>query len=285
MSQDWVRTREDAPALVGTSVPLLPPALVDRGGPFLHIGEPTLRRVARARMRDGDIVTLFLRQAFYELRVRFWKKVYFRWRENEEALRAYCAMTPAEFEGINARQRWANWRVIPRNLDGRLPSRPVRAIDLCCGVGHSTEVLAFYLSPGSSILGLEFNPEFVETARARDYRDENGDLAHVRFRAQSVLETFRQPDGAPVPAGSVDLVSSCGAIGCHFDRSATATLLDEVARVLRPGGLATLDSGADGTPPAELVALARARGFTVLHQARSCVFDRFAQLCLRAPSA
>ena len=283
MSQDWVRTSEEAAGLVEAPAAPLLPGLVDRTGETLRIGERAIRRVARGQMSQRSIILIFLRQKFYELRVRFWKKLYFRWRENDFARRAYCAMSPAEFEGINARQRWANWRIIPRNLDGRLPGRPVRAIDLCCGVGHSTDVLAFYLSPGSEILGFEFNPQFVETARRREYRDENGEPAQVRFRAQSVLETFRQPDGAPVPAGSIDLVNSCGAIGCHFDRTVTATLLDEVARVLRPGGLATLDSGADGTTTDELIALARARGFNVLHQARSCPFDRFVQLCLQAP--
>lgn len=280
MSQDWVRTSDEAAGLRAPSARLLPP-IVDRTGENVRIGERSIRRVARGRVPERSIVLVFLRQAFYELRVRFWKKVYFRWRENDVARRAYLAMSPSEFEGINARQRWANWRIVPRNLDGRLPSRPVRAIDLCCGVGHSTEVLAFYLSPGSEILGLEFNPEFVETARRREYRDENGDPAQVRFRVQSVLETFRQSDGTAVPAASVDLVNSCGAIGCHFDRAVTATLLDEVARVLRPGGLAMLDSGADGTTTDELIALAKARGFDTLHQVRSCPFDRFVQVCLR----
>ena len=278
-SQDWIRASE-AGSLVRAR-PFVPPALVDRTGETLQIGEATLRRVARWRMPHRNIVLIFLRQAFYENRVSLWKKVQFRWRENAAALKAYCAMSPSEFEGINARQCWANWRVIPRNLDGRLPSRPVRAIDLCCGVGDSTDVLAFYLSPGSEILGLEFNPQFVETARRRDFRDENGDLAHVRFRAQSVLETFRAPDGTSIPAESVDLVNSCGAVGCHFDRHATAVLLDEVVRVLRPGGLATLDSGADGTTAEELTVLAKARGMRVVSQAFSCVFDRFVQLCLR----
>jgi SAM-dependent methyltransferase len=275
MSQDWVRTSSDS--LVGAS----PPARVDRDADTIRVGERALVRVARAHVPEHSVLLVFLRQAFYELRVRLWKKVYFRWRENAAAVRAYCAMTPAELDGINARQRWANWRVLPRNLDGRLPSRPVRAIDLCCGLGDSTEVLAFYLSPGSEILGLEFNPAFVEAARARDYRDENGDPAQVRFRAQSVLETFRGPDGAPVPDASVDLVNSCGAVGCHFDRHATAVLLDEVARVLRPGGLATLDSGPDGTTGMELAALAQARGLIVRHRATSCAFDRFVQLCLQ----
>jgi len=280
MSQDWIRSSGEAAGLVETR-PFFPPAVVDRTGSTLRIGEATIRRVARARVSQGNIVLIFLRQKLCETRVSLWKKVYFRGRENAAAVRAYCAMSPADFEGINARQRWANWRVIPRNLDGRLPSRPVRAIDLCCGVGHSTDVLSFYLSPGSEILGLEFNPEFVETARHRDFHDENGRPAQVRFRAQSVLETFRGVDGEPVPSASVDLVNSCGAVGCHFDRRASATLLDEVARVLAPGGLATLDSGVDGTPAAELVELAQARGFTLLHQARSCLFDRFVQLCLR----
>ena len=280
MSQDWIRTSGEAAGLVEPHA-FVPPALVDRRGPTIRIDEPGIRRVARGRMPEGNIVLIFLRQKLCETRVSLWKKVYFRGRENAAAVRAYCAMSPADFEGINARQRWANWRVIPRNLDGRLPSRPVRAIDLCCGVGHSTDVLSFYLSPGSEILGLEFNPEFVEAARRRDFYDENGRPAHVRFRAQSVLETFRGVDGEPVPSASVDLVNSCGAVGCHFDRGASATLLDEVARVLAPGGLATLDSGVDGTPAAELVELAQARGFTLLHQARSCLFDRFVQLCLR----
>src|SRR5688572_13470296 len=140
MSQDWLRTSEDAAALVAASgAPTTP--LVDRSGPFVRIGERTIRRVARLRMAGQNIVSIFLRQAFYEARVARWKKVSFRGRENERARRAYCAMSPADFDGINARQRWANWHVIPRNLDGRLPSGPVRAIDLCCGVGHSTEVL------------------------------------------------------------------------------------------------------------------------------------------------
>jgi SAM-dependent methyltransferase len=282
MSQDWIRTTPEA-ALRGEVVPFAAPDLVDRGGETLRIGERTIRRVAHHKSPDGNIVFIFVRQAFYESRVRFMKKVSFRWRENDAAVRAYCSMTPGEFEGINARQRWANWWVIPRNLDGRLPSRPVRALDLCCGVGDSTEVLAFYLTPGSEILGLEYNPEFVDVARRRELHDENGRRARVRFRVQSVRETFREADGTPVADGSVDLVNSCGAVGCHFDRQTTGALLDEVGRVLRPGGLATIDSGPDGTTPEELNALARARGFTVLNQTRSCVFDRFAQLCLRSP--
>ena len=74
-----------------------------------------------------------------------WRKVFFRQNRNHLACQAYRQMNLEEFQALNARQAWANWRTIPRNLAGRLPQRPVLALDLCCGVGESTEVLAYYL--------------------------------------------------------------------------------------------------------------------------------------------
>jgi SAM-dependent methyltransferase len=275
---DWAGS-ETAPLVAPRAA--APPAAVDRSGPTLRITPRTIGRVGRWRVPEHSVVLVFLRQAFYEWRVRLLKHAYFRFRENEAALKAYCAMTPSDFEGINARQRWANWRIIPRNLNGRLPSRAVKAIDLCCGVGHSTDVLAFYLSPGSEILGLEYNPEFVRSAQRRVFRDADGETASVRFRAQSVLETFCDTDGTPIADGSIDLVNSCGAVGCHFEPARTAVLLGEAARVLRRGGLAMIDSGPDGTTASDLVSLAEAAGFRVLGRTRSCIFDRFLHICLQ----
>src|SRR3569832_2070397 len=158
-------------------------------------------RVAREQVDDG-IVALFLKQALAEAALTWRRRVRFRRQQNSEAVRAYCAMTPEEFEGINARQRWANWRTIPRSLQGRLPAAPCRAVDLCCGVGHSTQVLAYYLPPGSEVLGLEYNPEFVRVAAARTYRGAGGESVKVGFRTQSVLETFRDAAGAPLADAS-----------------------------------------------------------------------------------
>src|SRR3954469_15229830 len=62
---------------------------------------------------------------------------------------AYAAMSPTDFDAINGRQDWANWRTIPRALSGRLPDRPLRVLDLGCGTGGSTRVLAFYCPAGS----------------------------------------------------------------------------------------------------------------------------------------
>lgn len=250
----------------------------DREGAVLAIGERALRRIARSRGPRDGIVRIFLRQGWTEWRLWLDRSVNFRHRENRAAVDAYCAMDDAEFAGINARQAWANWRTIPRNLDGALPNRPVRVVDLCCGTGHSTEVLAWYAAPGSALLGLEYNPRFVAAARRRAYRHAEGAPAEARFTAQSVLETFREPDGSAVADGSIDLVNASGAVGCHFDHAASARLADQVARVLRPGGIALIDSGPAGTPAEDLRAIFAARGFACTGAARSCLVDRYRQL-------
>jgi SAM-dependent methyltransferase len=275
MSEDWARFSEGARPFLG-----LAEATVDRSGPFLRIEESTIRRVAHKRLAGASLVSIFFKQAASEGRVRL-RGVTFRGREQNATRLAYCAMSTADFEGINARQRWANWRVIPRNLDAHAPSRPLRALDLCCGVGHSTEVLVHYLSPGSEVTGLEYNPAFVREAASRTYRDENGQLALVRFVTQSVLEGFRTPEGRAVEDGTVDLVNSSGAVGSHFDREATGILAAEVTRVLAPGGLATIDAGADGTSGNDLVDVFVRHGFGVLSRHRSCLVDRFEQVCFR----
>lgn len=243
--------------------------------------DPLIRDVAKKRLGGRSLATFVLEQAWTEGRLRILRQVNFRRRDNREATRAYQTLSVREFEGINARQRWANWRTVPRNLSGHLPSRPLRALDLCCGVGHSTEVLAAYLPRGSKILGLEFNPEFVRTASRRRYPGADGRPVDVKFRAQSVLETFRDASDRRIPDGSIDLVNSCGAVGSHFDSDATRRLVAEISRVLRPGGLATIDSGLPGTSPWALTAIFRDRGFEVVSRARSCFVDPCVQVCFR----
>lgn len=248
---------------------------------MLRLDENEVKRVAYERMGRRNIVAIALKQVFFEQLTRVRTHLSFRSRENAGATRAYCAMTAREFEGINARQRWANWRTVARNLSNHVPNRPVKALDLCCGVGHSTEVLACFLAPGSRILGLEYNPRFVEMARFRDYKTLDGANARVRFRAQSVLETFCDTGGDVIEDCSIDLVNSCGAVAHHFEPATTSVLAKEVARVLKVGGIAMIDCGHAGTDRQSLVQIFAALGFEVLHEARSCAFDRSSQICFR----
>lgn len=250
-------------------------------GRFLHFSARDIRRNARRNGPAQPIALIVARQALAETRLKLLKNIDFRHRRNRDACRAYCAMEGGEFENINARQAWANWRSIPRNLSGRLPSRAVNIIDLCSGTGQSSAVLAFYAPAGSSVLGLEYNAEFVEMARRRTYRHGAGGGVTVTFRAQSVLDPFQAADGTPIPDASIDVVNASGAVGCHFDAAATATLAQEVRRVLKPSGLALIDAGSSGTSPDEVCGIFEACGFTVVNRAKSCVFDRYTQLCMQ----
>jgi len=244
--------------------------------------DSAIRRVAREQLEDG-IVSLFFKQAWAEASLTWRRRVRFRRQENAEALQAYCAMSTAEFEGINARQRWANWRTIPRSLRGRVPEAPCKAVDLCSGVGHSTQVLAYYLPRGSEILGLEYNPEFVRVAEARSYQGAGGEDVRVFFRTQSVLETFRDARGEPLADASVDVVNACGALGIHFTEADLERLLDEVCRVLKPGGLAAVDSGTEGVDHSRMAGLFAKRGFEPVGRVKSCFLDRFTHLSFRKP--
>jgi SAM-dependent methyltransferase len=260
------------PAMSGTDRSEL---LSTFGGPEVLPGTTSLPAPPLA------LLSAVLRQAWHEARLRLWRRIRFRSSRDAEVFAAYRAMRPWEFEGVNARQAWANWRTIPRNLDGRAPTRPVRAIDLCCGTGQSTEVLAWSLAEGSRILGLESHPHFLEVARGRRYRTRSGAPARVAFRAQSVLEPLRDLNGGLIPDKAVDLVNSSGAVGCHFDLEATSILARELSRVVRPGGFALIDAGPGGTGTVPLEGIFAAHGFEAVHRARSCALDRYTQVCFR----
>lgn len=229
----------------------------------------------------GSLAGLCLRQAWAELRVSLRGRLNFRDSENAHAVRAYRGMTVAEFEDINARQRWANWRTIPRNLHGRLPDRPCRALDLCSGVGDSTEVLARCLPTGSEILGLECSAEFVQRARGRIYRDGAGRSVKAEFRVQSVLEPFRDASGARLPDASVDLVNCCGALAINFNAREISALAAEISRVVRAGGLAAIDSPASCSGKERMVRVFSRHHFEALGSAQSCFLDRFSHICFR----
>jgi SAM-dependent methyltransferase len=244
-----------------------------------------VRRHLESRWPGGLLPLVFLKQALYEQILLRRKGIRFRAHDETSVQRAYSAMTPREFDAINARQSWANWRIIPRNLRGRSPEEPVVAIDLCCGTGHSTAVLARCLPSGSTVLGLDVGPKLIEVARDRMYAGDGHSRQTLRFAVQSVLEPFRWPAGRLVEAGEAGLVNSSGAVGCHFEPEATSRLAREVKRVLHPGGLALIDSGPEGTSGADVVSIFGALGFEVLGRARSCVFDRYWQYCFRSGTA
>ncbi|HEX6985280.1 MAG TPA: class I SAM-dependent methyltransferase, partial [Planctomycetaceae bacterium] len=204
----------------------------------------------------------------------------FRTTDPEAARRAYSAMTPAEFAAINGRQAWANRRTIARSFRGLLPGRPLFALDLGCGIGGSTRVLASLLPAGSRVLGIEFAAPLVEVARSRLDGRSGARPVDVRFVVGSIVETFRDDSGEPVPDESVDLVNASGIVGHHLDRPDAETAAAEIARVLKIAGLAALDVG-PRMPAAALTEVMRDCGFTRLRRTRSNPFDRTGQVVFR----
>lgn len=240
-----------------------------------------IRQVAREHGPAGNVISQYLKQGWLETRLRWRGRGFFRSNDNQRAVQGYAALQPADFQTINAIQRWANWRTIPRNLSGRITSQPLMALDLCSGTGDSTRVLACYLPAGSRILGMEIDPRFVDQARRGSYVSFDHQPQDVRFVVQDVLAPFRDSHGQLIDDRSVDLINVSGAVAVHFDKQSTQALAAQCARVMQPGGLALVDSGYEGASPRVVRNSFEQQGFVMEHKARSCFVDMSWQLCLR----
>jgi len=193
---------------------------------------------------------------------------------------AYAAMTPAEFDAVNARQDWANWRTIPQALSGHVPNRPLRVLDLGCGTGGSTRVLAFWCPAGSHVTGSDIILPLLHVARRRDFHHKSGSPAHVDFACHGVTDSFQNADGSTLAPASVDLVHAAGVVGHHLTPDTIRPLIDELHRVLTPDGLAMLDVGPTLPGPA-LHAIMTDAGFSYHAHPRSWFGDLTGEMVFR----
>lgn len=110
--------------------------------------------------------------------------------------------------------------LLARGLSGRV-------LDLCCGFGRHTLALR---ELGLNVLGLDLSMELLREARTL----ENPRQLELRLvRADATALPFQRSSFD----GVVNLFSSFG----YFGELGDARMLSEIARVLRPGGLAILD--------------------------------------------
>src|SRR5205085_6414642 len=147
------------------------------------ITSDTMLTISEREIRNhgpGRILTVCWRQWRTE-RALARRGVQFRATSFDKVVAAYAAMSQSEFDAINGPQDWANWRTIPRALSGHVPDRPLRIIDLGCGTGSSTQVLAWYAPAGSYLTGYELAEPLLGFARRRFYRNRTGHLARVDF--------------------------------------------------------------------------------------------------------
>ncbi len=232
-----------------------------------------------ARRKPRNVLTVCWHQWRAE-RALARRGVRFRSTVPEVVAAAYAAMTAEEFEAVNGRQDWANRRTIPQALRGQLPDRPWRVLDLGCGTGTSTRVLAHHCPVGSEILAYELAAPLLAQARRRRYAHRGGVEARVRFICQTLTEPFRGADGRRLVDRSADLVHASGVVGHHLDTRTVRLLIGELRRVLAPGGLAVLDDGPT-LPPAALVSMMRPAGFRPLGRYRSWPLAATGQIAFR----
>jgi SAM-dependent methyltransferase len=245
---------------------------------LLHINERDIRRNG-----PGRLAVVCWRQWRAE-RALTRRGVRFRTTDVAALAAAYAAMSDREFDAVNGRQDWANWRTIPRSLSGRVPDRPLRVLDLGCGTGGSTRVLAYYCPAGSHITGYELAAPLVEIARRRRYVHRGGGAADVSLCCQGITQSLRDAGGKPVAGGSVDVVNASGVVGHHLDPVSVRPLVAEIKRVLRPGGAALLDVGPT-LGDVELTAILTAEGFVRRGYRRSCWLDRTGQVIYEAAAS
>ena len=197
---------------------------------------------------------------------------WYRAAEPGEALCVYSRLSPAEFDALNARQCWANWRLIPRLLHRRLPNRPLAIVDLGAGTGHSTEVLARCTPAGSRILAIEGAAVLAKAARERLERVTQETGVAIDVTCADILQPWHWADGTPVEAESIDLINSTGVIGHHLQPKHAAELVSYLAQRLRHAGLAALDPGPT-MPPCVLRTIAQANGLCYRTRLRSNPLD------------
>jgi SAM-dependent methyltransferase len=210
--------------------------------------------------------------------------VHFRLTDPHQVAKAYAAMSAAQFDAINGRQDWANWRTIPRCISGHVPQRPLRIVDLGCGTGSSTRVLAFYAPLGSQVLGFEIAEPLLAIARARSYLHRSGQAGHVEFSCQAVTEILRESDGTPVPDGTIDVANASGVVGQHLDEHTVGPLVKELDRVLKEDGIAMLDVG-PSLSESQLTGIMEAAAFQKLGHWRSCWLDPTGEVVYRRQSS
>ena len=212
---------------------------------------------------------------------RLWRRgLMFKDTNQEISARAYAAMNSGEFAGINAFQAWADWRVLPR-LVGLIPvDPPWHVIDLGCGQGVSTEVLAWCCPPGSRLLGIDLSEAALSAARQRCYRHSSGQSAAVQFRHQAIDQPWVDAQDRLVADNSITLVNASGIMGHHLDQTSVQRVVREIDRVLAPGGWAVLGFGPRRSARA-LEQTLREAGFIRAGQARSWWLDPCGQLAFQ----
>ncbi|KAK7960753.1 D-alanine---D-alanine ligase [Apiospora saccharicola] len=118
-----------------------------------------------------------------------------------------------------------------KGKEGTSGVTPLRLLDLCCGQGRHTIYLAQQL-PDAQFHGHDQSSFLVDLARGR---------ARTAGFDDNVTFTTGRADHVPAESGSLDIVILMGNSLGYGDKTDDVKTLQEVYRVLKPGGVFLLD--------------------------------------------
>ncbi len=146
-----------------------------------------------------------------------------------------------------------------RLLENGKGEKPMVVVELGSGAGLQAEWIH---NQGFHVLGLDFKPKFVARASKRASAQS---LEMVQSdSAAGVLKVFKEKEspslayyladfvkGIPLPAASVDAVVLHRTLGLMPDAATRKVFLDEISRILKPGGLMSYLDFSPAGPTAE----------------------------------
>jgi SAM-dependent methyltransferase len=120
-----------------------------------------------------------------------------------------------------------------------LPTRPVRMLDVGCGVGRMYLAAKSYLTETDSYLGIDVGKSFIDICQ-NEYREPNVSFLYTeaanRYYAKQVDGDSR---AWPMEDSSHNLITALS-VWTHLDERDWRFYLKEVSRVLAPGGRAII---------------------------------------------
>jgi len=135
----------------------------------------------------------------------------------------------AVWERVFREREWGRYpeeevvRFVARNFYGAPDRAAVKMLEIGCGPGSGTSWLV--AREGFSLTGIDGSPTAIEKARSR--------FAAEGLRGEFLVGTV---DRLPFPDGSFDGVLDVVCLAYSTERE-TRVILDEVRRVLKPGGM------------------------------------------------
>jgi SAM-dependent methyltransferase len=214
-----------------------------------------------------ELIAGVLRQLTMERNLRK-RNVSYRTTQSASVAQAYGSMTEDEFDAINGPQEWQNRRFIPRLIQSLRLREPMIAVDLGCGSGQSSQVLASQLPAGSTLLGYDLCDRLLARAAQRTYRDVAGAPLKTRFMNQSIAQPLHNPEGRLLDNESVGLVHAAGVVGHHLAEADVRAMAAEISRCLKLTGWVVLDAG-PAMPRSFLQEILAAHGFAVRQTLRA----------------